>query len=207
MATIMTHAVVGAAIVLSIKNGLPKPLLSIAVFYAGIAAMIPDADVVAFVAGIPYEAPLGHRGLSQSLAFAAVAGVLFSIFIFYRSRTSAVANGSLFRKFCWIFFLVIASHPLLDMLTDGGYGSAIFAPITWERYFFPVTPIPVSPIGLHWGVVRVFMWEIALVWPLVISLIVRGYADSKSVKYAAFFAAIAVTIASLWFRNHYYPFI
>ena len=44
-------------------------------------------------------------------------------------------------------FLVVLSHPLLDMLTDGGLGVALFWPFTPVRYFFPWTPLPVAPLG------------------------------------------------------------
>jgi inner membrane protein len=43
---------------------------------------------------------------------------------------------------------VLASHPLLDTLTDGGLGCALLWPFDHTRYFAPWTPIPVSPIGL-----------------------------------------------------------
>ncbi len=44
--------------------------------------------------------------------------------------------------------LVVASHALLDTLTDGGLGCALFWPFDLTRYFAPWTPLPVSPIGL-----------------------------------------------------------
>jgi inner membrane protein len=44
--------------------------------------------------------------------------------------------------------LVVASHPLLDTLTNGGLGIALFWPFDHARYFAPWRPIPVSPIGL-----------------------------------------------------------
>jgi membrane-bound metal-dependent hydrolase YbcI (DUF457 family) len=51
-------------------------------------------------------------------------------------------------KLVLIFFLAGASHGLLDALTDGGLGVAFFSPFIAERYFFPWTPIPMSPIGM-----------------------------------------------------------
>src|SRR5438477_13211390 len=33
-------------------------------------AMLPDADVIAFAFGIPYEHPFGHRGATHSFVFA-----------------------------------------------------------------------------------------------------------------------------------------
>ena len=44
--------------------------------------------------------------------------------------------------------LVLASHGLLDTLTDGGLGIALLWPFDLTRYFAPWNPIPVSPIGL-----------------------------------------------------------
>lgn len=46
------------------------------------------------------------------------------------------------------FFMVTASHGLLDALTNGGNGIALLSPITNDRYFFPWTPIEVSPLGI-----------------------------------------------------------
>jgi len=43
---------------------------------------------------------------------------------------------------------LVASHPLLDALTDGGLGVALLWPFSAERFFFPWRPIPVSPIGV-----------------------------------------------------------
>ena len=44
-------------------------------------------------------------------------------------------------------FAATASHALLDMLTDGGLGVALFAPVSNARLFFPWRPVTVSPIG------------------------------------------------------------
>lgn len=46
-----------------------------------------------------------------------------------------------------LVFAATASHALLDMLTDGGLGVALFVPVSNARLFFPVRPIAVSPIG------------------------------------------------------------
>ena len=59
------------------------------------------------------------------------------------------------RRFLFLFVSTL-SHGLLDMLTNGGLGVALFVPMSNERYFFPWRPITVSPIGLSrfvsaWG--------------------------------------------------------
>jgi inner membrane protein len=45
-------------------------------------------------------------------------------------------------------FLATASHGMLDAMTDGGLGVALFSPFDNSRYFFPWRPIHVSPISV-----------------------------------------------------------
>lgn len=97
-------------------------------------SMLPDLDVVAFRFGIPYSSQFGHRGFTHSIAFALAVGLVG--FLVTRSWKSTLA-----------LTVVLLSHPLLDMLTDGGLGVALFWPVTADRYFFPWTPLPVAPIG------------------------------------------------------------
>ena len=97
-------------------------------------SLLPDLDVIAFRFGVPYAAPFGHRGATHSVAFALAMGVV--AWLVTRSWKSTLA-----------LFVVVLSHPLLDMLTDGGLGVALFWPLTPERYFFPWRPLPVAPLG------------------------------------------------------------
>jgi len=97
-------------------------------------SMFPDLDVVAFRFGIPYSSQWGHRGFTHSIAFALMVGL--AGLLVTRSRKSTLT-----------LFIVVLTHPFLDMLTDGGLGVALFWPLTNERYFFPWTPLPVAPIG------------------------------------------------------------
>lgn len=136
---------------------------------AALLAMAPDADVLAFGLGIPYEHPLGHRGLSHSLLGALVLGAL--AFALLRHLLRAAEDPAARPGWLDLALLVVAtaSHGLLDMLTDGGRGVGLFIPVDTARLFFPVTPIPVSPIGLlaffAWGL-PVLAWEVALLWPI-----------------------------------------
>jgi inner membrane protein len=105
-------------------------------------SLLPDADVVAFALGIPYDHPFGHRGASHALGPAAACGL---------AVTLAARRGSSRRRAGRLGMLVaavLASHGLLDALTDGGLGIALLWPVTSERYFAPWQPIPVAPIGL-----------------------------------------------------------
>lgn len=111
-----------------------------AVIFWSALSFLPDADVIAFSFGIPYEAEWGHRGATHSFVFALVVGALVGLAArplnYPAFRTGAAA------------MIVLATHPLLDTLTDGGLGCALFWPFDQTRYFAPWRPIPVSPIGL-----------------------------------------------------------
>lgn len=104
-----------------------------------ILSCLPDADVIAFALGIPYRAPFGHRGAFHSLTFAAFCGLLLGV-VAGRCRLPAVRLGV-------VGGAVMATHGLLDTLTDGGLGIALLWPFTNARYFAPWRPIPVAPIG------------------------------------------------------------
>jgi inner membrane protein len=56
---------------------------------------------------------------------------------------------------------------LLDALTNGGLGVALFAPFSNERFFFPWRPIEVSPIGAGFFSargMRVLLSEARWIW-------------------------------------------
>jgi inner membrane protein len=102
--------------------------------------MLPDADVVAFALDIPYSAPWGHRGASHSPLIALAVGML-------AGALARPLGQPVLRTFV-LSTLVVASHGLLDTLTDGGLGVALLWPFEHTRFFAPWQPIPVSPIGL-----------------------------------------------------------
>ena len=102
-------------------------------------SLLPDADVIAFRLGIPYGAPFGHRGASHSLAFAAAMGLV--AFLVARASGLPVLRSTL------LVAAVVASHGLLDTLTDGGRGCALLWPFSNRRFFAPWRPLPVAPIG------------------------------------------------------------
>lgn len=108
-----------------------------------VLAVSPDLDVLGLRLGVPYDSPLGHRGLTHSLPFAmTVSGLLAAVF--YRSGA-----GPLTWKQAWLFlFLAMALHGVLDAFTNGGRGVAFFAPLSGRRYFFPIRPLEVSPLSI-----------------------------------------------------------
>ncbi|HVE87783.1 MAG TPA: metal-dependent hydrolase [Myxococcales bacterium] len=155
MASLIGHGALG---LLAARFGVPAARgRARALAAAGMVAlsMLPDADVVGFKLGIPYPDPFGHRGATHSFLFAAVAGALAALAV----RSPRLAP--------WCMAL-IATHPLLDALTDGGLGVALFWPLSDRRFFFPWRPIPVSPIGpgfLSARGLRVALTELVLFAP------------------------------------------
>ena len=168
MASAFSHAVAAGAIGAAFyRSGWPTR----AWILGAACAIAPDADVIGVALGVPFRSLLGHRGLSHSFLFAAVLAAAV-VALGFRSATDSVSS----RRLWFYFFLATASHGVLDALTNGGPGIAFFAPLDNTRYFFPVRPIVVSPIGIRpffseWGL-RVI--ESELIWIWLPSLIFAG---------------------------------
>ena len=150
MASGITHAITALCIGKTVlgdgrETGSDKPLFApVHWLILMLCSLIPDADVVAFDLGIPYHHPLGHRGFTHSLLFAAgLAWVLWALM--FRRLGFFTKDG--LRVFM-AFFLTTASHGLFDAMTNGGVGIAFFAPFDNTRYFLPWRMIEVSPISI-----------------------------------------------------------
>ena len=99
------------------------------------------------------------HSLTFAVAVAAALGLAAPRFRLARVRTFVIAG------------VVLASHGLLDTLTDGGLGAALLWPFDLTRYFAPWRPIPVAPIGLdflsRYGL-AVSLAELVLFAPVVV---------------------------------------
>ncbi len=139
MPTIVSHPAAALALAPWYRPLLKRPSIVV----AGTAlTLLPDIDVLAFRFGIPYEHLLGHRGLTHSLPFALMFSGLLAWPMYRRLQVGL--------PILWSYFaLCLASHGLLDALTNGGLGVAFFAPFSNERFFFDLQPIQVSPIGIE----------------------------------------------------------
>ncbi len=159
MASVLSHP----AVPLALAPALGPARAAVAA--GALLSILPDADAIGFWLGIPYGAPLGHRGLTHSFAFAA-ALALFALWLLRRTAhaTRALAPGLLFLY----LFLCAASHGVLDGMTDGGLGVAYFAPFSNARYFLPWRPILVSPISVAGFFdargLRVLASEVVWIW-------------------------------------------
>jgi len=180
------HIAVGMAAARVYRKGREPGWRSMASWSA--LSLLPDVDVIGFALGVEYGDPWGHRGATHSLAAALVGGVAAGIAarVTRRSatRTAAVAT------------LVLASHGLLDTLTDGGLGAALLWPFDLTRYFAPWRPIPVAPIGLDffsaYGLI-VSLTELVLFAPLLVwALWTRPIVATRAA------AGIALWLAAVW---------
>lgn len=108
-------------------------------------SLLPDLDVLSFRFGIPYDHLFGHRGFTHSFFFAFLTALTFRWLAFRRLPWRSAESFWLIG----LFFLLTASHPILDALTNGGRGVAFWAPFDNSRHFFSWRPIVVSPLG--WG--------------------------------------------------------
>lgn len=178
MPTIFTHALAAAALG---KSWTRSPMPPRFWLLSALCAMLPDADVVGFAFGVDYGDVLGHRGLTHSLAFALVVGVVVVALAFREVEPFSRQWWSL----AACFFVVTASHGALDALTNGGLGVAFFAPCDATRYFLPWRPIEVSPIGAGFFSgrgIEVMASEIVWVWLPSLALVAAVWGVGKLIK-------------------------
>lgn len=120
-------------------------------------SLLPDLDVLGFRVGIHYASAFGHRGATHSFALACAIGWL--------AYAVAHATGLPRARTALFVTIVVASHSILDTMTDGGLGVALLWPFSNERFFAPWRPIPVAPIGrAFWSLegLRVAAYEMML---------------------------------------------
>ncbi len=149
----------------------PKHIRKATILLTGFCAFAPDLDVLGFRFGIPYESEWGHRGWTHSLVFAFVFGSLMA-WLFFREKPE-------FRKMWLWCILSTASHPLLDMMTNGGRGCALWWPFSLERIFFPFRPIQVSPMSIggfigKWGMVVLASEMVWIGLPCLVLVMIVG---------------------------------
>ncbi len=133
MATLYTHAVVGAALA-QLHSPRSRPWLY---WCLGLAlSVVPDVDAFSNVA---YGSPLGHRGVTHSLLCALALGLFAAALAFPAVRGK-------FWALVLVYVAITASHAVLDAMTRGGEPVPFFWPMSNQRYG-NWGPIPVSDVG------------------------------------------------------------
>ena len=163
MPSIPTHFLVGAAL----GQAAPAPMRRDWRFWTAaiLCSALPDVDVVGFSFDVQYGDLWGHRGMTHSILFAALIGMVAAMFL-GGGRAQLLWNALL-------LFLVTVSHGFLDAMTNGGLGIAFFSPLDTTRYFLSWRPILVSPLeaGRFFSArgIQVLLNEIVVVWsPMIL---------------------------------------
>jgi len=121
MPTVISHGVAAAAIgKVFTADRLPARFWFLSIG----CAMLPDIDVLGFAFGIRYGDMLGHRGITHSLPCALMVACLAAWLCLDTATQSART---------WLvvgyFFIVTASHGILDAMTNGGSGGGVLCTI------------------------------------------------------------------------------
>jgi inner membrane protein len=181
MASAITHFIVGTSLALpaaesrtlrAVLPGWGVPLT------AGLLAVAPDLDTPLMLTfDLPRGSLWSHRGFFHSPFFILLlCAALAAIVARRQGPRIAVPLAAL-----WTLCMV--THPLLDMLTDGGSGVLLLFPFSSERLFFSWRPIHVSPLGI-W---RFFSRA--------------GYILRSELPFCA--AALGAGLAGLWIARRY----
>jgi inner membrane protein len=173
--SVISHPAVPLAISVALgSTSVPTRLTII----ASAASALPDVDALGYWAGIPYEAPLGHRGFTHSAFFALLVALICASF----ATRLAIPTGMVFG----VVFLSAASHGLLDAMTTGGMGVAFFSPFSNARYFLAWRPILVSPIGVSRFFsgrgIAVLESELVWVWAPSALLAIAGFLIRPAIR-------------------------
>lgn len=199
MASALVHAAVPLIALRAFKvprKRLTRRLAIAAVF----CATWPDLDLGTLAFEIRPTELLGHRGLTHSF-FAAAMMALAVSFVAFRSLQPF--SRPFVRVAAFLFFAG-AAHGVLDALTAGDVGVALFAPFENGRHLLPFKLLAVCPLGFdeyfgEWG-----LWTLAnelfyVVIPLtiVVSALERKMRRRMLLTGAAWLAILFVARTSL----------
>ena len=131
-----THALVPLAAALALSN---RPVPWRLVVVAAIAAALPDADwVMRHLFHVPDTSVYSHRGAAHSL-FAAIAVGLAAACLHKQLKVRPLTAGV-------VVAAAMASHGILDMMTDSGRGVAYLWPVSSARLFADWRPLHSGPV-------------------------------------------------------------
>ena len=177
MPTVITHSLFTLALGKTIRWS-ESTKVSFCSFLCG---SLPDLDFVGRYLGIKYADHWGHRGWTHSLVMAMLIGLLLSNLCSQKELKSKLG--------WWLYFsFLTCTHTLLDMLTNGGHGVALFAPWSHSRVFFSQSyrVINVSPMHFHnftWDrLAPVFLSELTwIIIPICLVLTIRWFFEARDI--------------------------
>ena len=158
MASLLAHAalplvVLGAARPSAAEESGHGKRLAIA---AVVCSCLPDLDMLGVIFEVRPTDPTGHRGVAHALVMAALVALFVAIVGFHKLGLW----GARWRRVAWFLFAVTASHGLIDAMTTGEAGVALFSPFDRDRVSLPFELLPSCPVGLKewlgfWGLLTV----------------------------------------------------
>lgn len=162
------HLAVGAALgaLYSRKTG-SNPKVTIVTFAA--LAVAPDLDLVTALWGVPPNTPLSHRGISHSLAFSFAIALLVAFLVPRRGRRLLAGGMTLG---------ALASHGLLDSMSQLGNGPMLLWPLTNQSYEFVWRPIPGVLNSAHYLTVQAIptlVTETLIFLPLILFALITMF--------------------------------
>jgi len=155
-----THALVPLAAALAFS---PRPVSWRLVIAAALAAALPDLDwVPQHFFGVPANSIYSHRGASHSL-FAALAVGGIAACLHARLKVSPLAAGV-------VIAASMASHGLLDMMTNAGRGVAYLWPVSSVRLFADCRPIYSLPVHRADLLTQALARQLSELWQVIVPM-------------------------------------
>lgn len=135
----VTQMLFGAVVA---QAGFRRRLGRKAILVGAVVGLVPDLDVAAgWIAG-PFANWVHHRGVTHSIFFAPVVGLLtyWALKAWQGRRPSdRRMDPEHIRAWTWLTVLVLATHPVIDVFTS--YGTQLLAPLSRHRFAIDAMPI------------------------------------------------------------------
>ncbi len=151
MSSVLGHGLVGISVASAIGGNQPEGKKPKLLLIAALTAIVPDLDVLVYIA----FGPLGitsHRGITHTLLFAAIMGAALAAI----SRSYFTLN---FLRAFLLFSGVIVSHLLLDYIMGCGPPVPFFWPLADQGYLFPFKVVPTAYYALSFkGQISVLLY-------------------------------------------------
>jgi inner membrane protein len=163
-----------------------------AIAAGALVALVPDLDIAAGWIGGPFVNWVHHRGLTHSILFGPIAGILLGWLIWrwhcWRfGRDDDIVSGDARRAWMWLAVIVLMTHPIIDAFTS--YGTQLLYPLTNTRFAINAMPI-IDPI-----------YSLALVAALLVGIFARNRATLAQDAAAAALIFISAYTLVAWAIN------
>lgn len=180
-----THLMVPLAAAVAFAN---RPIRWKLVIVAAIAAAAPDIDgLFKHFLHVPEGSIYAHRGASHSLFVALAAGLIAALF-HRRLGVRPLTAGA-------VVAAAMASHGILDMMTDAGQGVAYFWPLSSVRLFADWRPIHSGQVHMPHAAIHSFAQFRSELWQLSIEVLARFRSELWQLIIPMFAVALVIYFA------------